>query len=147
MLQPHAVVNYFILSQTNKECIFIGVFPCIFHANLVSSYVVIYHCKSERSVLAVQIGPFRWVRFSPILGGSYVAPLIRAHTVQLPWADLDPRAEMSPIVNCDWIALGEANQTLSWSAELAFRAVTNLFIFQYGLSATLLHDRSTPLNM
>ena len=69
--------------------------------NLVSSYVVIYHCKSERSVLAVQIGPFRRVTFSPILGGSYVAPLIRAYTVQLPWADLDPRAEMSPIVNCD----------------------------------------------
>ena len=73
--------------------------------NLVSSYVVIYHCKSERSVWAVQIGPFR--PFC-IFGGSYVAPLIRAYTVQLPWAALDPRAEMSPIVNCDWIAPGEA---------------------------------------
>ena len=77
--------------------------------NLVSSFVVIYHCNSERSVLAVQIGPFRWVKFSPIFGGSCVAPLIRAFTVQLAWADLDPRAEMSPIVqSSDWIAPGES---------------------------------------
>ena len=76
-----------------------------------------------------------------------MAPLVRAHTVQLPWADLVPRAEMSPIVNCDRIAPGEADQTLSCRAELAFGAVTDLFIFQYGLSATLLDDRSTPLNM
>ena len=52
-----------------------GLTLSFFMPNLVSSYVVIYHCKSERSVLAVQIGPFRWVRFSPIWGGVLCGPL------------------------------------------------------------------------
>ena len=98
--------------------------------NLVSSYVVIYHCKSERSVLAVQIGPFRWVKFSPILGDSYVAPLIRAYRVQLPCADLDPRAEMSPIVNCDWIAPGEAESDFVLQRWIGFwGSATDLLFF------------------
>ena len=98
--------------------------------NLVSSYVVIYHCKSERSVLAVQSGPFRWVRFGPILGGVlYVAPLIRAYTVQLPWTDLEPRAEMSSIVNCDWIAPGEAESDFVLQRWIGFGAVQQIFLF------------------
>ena len=32
------------------------------------------HCKSERSVLALKIGPFRWVKYSPIFE-SNLAPL------------------------------------------------------------------------
>ena len=64
-----------------KNDYLLGLTLVFFMSNLISSYVVIYHCKSERSVLAVQIGPFRRVKFSPIFGGSYVAPLIRAYTV------------------------------------------------------------------
>ena len=32
------------------------------------------HCKSERSVLTLKIGPIRWVKYSPIFG-SNLAPL------------------------------------------------------------------------
>ena len=38
---------------------------------------------------------FRRVKYSLIFE-SHFAPLIRANTVQLPSADLDPRAEMGP---------------------------------------------------
>ena len=41
------------------------------------------------------MGPFKWVKYST---GSNLCPLIRPITVQLPRADLDPRAEMSPNV-------------------------------------------------
>ena len=49
------------------------------------------YCKSEGPVLALKVGPFRWVKYSPIK--------IRPSTVQLPrvsTADLDVRAEMIP---------------------------------------------------
>ena len=55
------------------------------------------HRKSERSVLALKIGPFRWVKYSPIFESNLV-PLARANTwVQSTAADLDPRAEMGPV--------------------------------------------------
>ena len=41
------------------------------------------------------MGPFRWVKHSPIFG-SNLAPIIRTNAVQLPSADLDRRAEMDP---------------------------------------------------
>ena len=40
-------------------------------------FIQYVHCKSERSVLALKIGPFRWVKY-------------RANTVQLSSADLVP---------------------------------------------------------
>ena len=40
----------------------------------LSAFLVELHSKSERSVLALNIGPFRWVKFSPILE-SNLAPL------------------------------------------------------------------------
>ena len=55
------------------------------------------HRKSERSVLALKIGPFRWVKYSPIFESNLV-PLTRANTsVQSTTADQDPRAEMGPV--------------------------------------------------
>ena len=56
-------------------------------------------CKSERSVLALEMGPFRGVKYSSIF------PLIRANTVQLPWADLHPRAEISPSVGWNRLSI------------------------------------------
>ena len=35
------------------------------------------HCKLRRSVLALKIGPFQWVKYSPIFDSYDVAPLIR----------------------------------------------------------------------
>jgi len=50
-----------------------------------------------------------------------LAPLIRATAVQLPWVDLDPRAEMGPSVLAEivlkWLQKG-LNQTLACRAEL-----------------------------
>ena len=40
----------------------------------LSAFLVEVHSKSERSVLGLKIGPFRWVKFSPILE-SNLAPL------------------------------------------------------------------------
>ena len=41
------------------------------------------------------MGPFRWVKYSPIFDSS-LAALVRANTVQLRRADLGPRAEIGP---------------------------------------------------
>ena len=43
------------------------------------------HCKWKRSVLALKLGPLRWVKYCDL------TLLIRASTVQIPRADLDPR--------------------------------------------------------
>ena len=60
------------------------------------------HRKSERSVLALKIGPFRWVKYSSIFESNLV-PLTRANTsVQSTTADQDPRAEMGPV----WTGIG-----------------------------------------
>ena len=60
------------------------------------------HRKSERSVLALKIGPFRWVKYSPIFESNLV-PLTRANTsVQSTTTDQDPRAEMGPV----WTGIG-----------------------------------------
>ena len=60
------------------------------------------HRKSERSVLALKIEPFRWVKYSPIFESNLV-PLTRANTsVQSTTADQDPRAEMGPV----WTGIG-----------------------------------------
>ena len=60
------------------------------------------HRKSERSVLALKIEPFRWVKYSPIFESNLV-PLTRANTsVQSTTTDQDPRAEMGPV----WTGIG-----------------------------------------
>ena len=60
------------------------------------------HRKSERSVLALKIGPFRWVKYSPIFESNLV-PLTRANTsVQSTTTDQNPRAEMGPV----WTGIG-----------------------------------------
>ena len=64
------------------------------HKPLESSLI---HHKSERSVLALKIGPFRWVKCSPIFE-SNLLPRTRANTlVQSTTADQDPRAEMGSV--------------------------------------------------
>ena len=100
------------------------------------------HCKSERSVLAVKMWPFRWVKYSPIFE-SNLAPLIRANTVQLPKTDLDPRAETCPGVGWNrllmgllWLKLCSNGSKRAWirlrSAGLNwhFGAEADLFNFQ-----------------
>ena len=63
------------------------------------------HCKSERSVLALRMRPFRGVKYSPILE-SNLAPLITTNIDQLPRADVDPRAEMGPSVGWNSLLMG-----------------------------------------
>ena len=51
------------------------------------------------------MGPFRWVKHSPIFGSNF-APIIRTNAVQLPSADLDRRAEMGPGVGWNSLLIG-----------------------------------------
>ena len=55
------------------------------------------HRKSERSVLALKMGPFRGVKYDPIFE-SNLAPLKEGQYSSSTWADLDPKAEMGPSV-------------------------------------------------
>ena len=50
---------------------------------LTVGIIWIPHRKSERSVLALNIGPFRWVKYSPIFE-SYLAPLNQQFSVHSP---------------------------------------------------------------
>ena len=86
--------------------------------------------------------PFRWVKYSPIFECN-LAPLIRANTVLLPKADLDPRAEMGPSVGGNrlfmgllWLKLCSNGSKRGWIRlrpavlNWHFAAETDLFNFQ-----------------
>ena len=55
------------------------------------------HSKSERSVLALKTGPFRWVKYSPIFG-SNLAPLNQGQYSPISQGWFGPSAEMVPTV-------------------------------------------------
>ena len=55
------------------------------------------HSQSERSVLALKIGPFRWVKYSPIFGPN-LAPLNQGQYSPISYGWFGPRAEMGPTV-------------------------------------------------
>ena len=57
------------------------------------------HCKWKRSVLALKLGPLRWVKYCDL------TLLIRASTVQIPRADLDPRGREQPLMVLFWLKL------------------------------------------
>ena len=85
------------------------------------------HCKSERSVLALKMRPFRWVKYSPI-------------RIWLSRADLDPRDEMgtsvgwnSLLIELFWPKLCSNGSRRGWirlwpaGLNLHFGAETDLF--------------------
>ena len=65
--------------------------------NRTQQLATLLHSKSERSVLAIKMGPFWWVKYSPIFE-SNLAPLNQGQHSQLTRADLVPGAEMGPRV-------------------------------------------------
>ena len=48
------------------------------------------HCKSESSVLALNLGPFRWVKHSPIFE-SNLAPLNQGQYSPITWGWFGPK--------------------------------------------------------
>ena len=122
----------------------------------------LFYCKSERSVLAQKIGPFRWVKYSPIFE-SNLAPLNQRQCSPVSYGWFAPRAEMGPTVGWNsllielfwpklcsngsrkgWIRLWPAG--LNWH----FGAETDLFNFQcrvrvsLGLASTLTTPTPRP---
>ena len=94
------------------------------------------------------MGPFRWVKHSPIFE-SNLAHLIRANTDELLRADLDSRVEMGPSIGWNsllmglfwfWLKLCSNGCRRSWIALLLaglnwyFRAETDLSSFSVGSS-------------
>ena len=94
------------------------------------------HSKSERSVLALKIGPFRWVKYSPFFE-SNLAPLNQSQYVQLARAEMGPTVGWnSLLIELFWLKLCSNGSRKGWirlcPAELNwhFGAETDLFNFQ-----------------
>ena len=115
------------------------------HAQL-KTYIQIasIHSKSERFVLALKIGPFRWVKYSPIFG-SNLAPLNQGQYSPISYGWFGPRAEMGPTVGWNsllielfWPKLCSKGSRKGWirlwptglNWHFHFRAETDLFNFQ-----------------
>ena len=117
------------------------------HFRLTMLYLLrrfqLVHSKSERSVLALKIGPFRWVKYSPIFG-SNLAPLNQGQYSPISWGWFGPRAEMGPTVGWNnllielfWPKLCSNGPRKGWIDPSGLKQVFLIFSVHIIVSSTM----------
>ena len=137
----------------------------IFNRNLSAQFVnqlhatrITYHCKSERSVFALKIGPFRWLKYSPIFE-SNLTPLnqgeyraIQSNYLGLIWTQGTKLAPAWAVIafwlscfglNCAQMAPGGAESDFGLQGCIGTLGLKQIFLI-FSVESCQVHDPFFP---